>query len=95
MTLVGKQGLYAFKRKYPDVRNQVDTMIQVIENARWKTPIDLISDYPQASNLGKNNWVFDLSGNKYRVWMQVSFNAQALLVKKIGKHSDYDSWQIS
>lgn len=95
MTLHGKGILTELKRDYADVRSQVDSLIQEIEDATWQTPIHLKARYPKASILSDNRVVFDLKGTKYRVLTKVSFKNQIVMVLEAGTHQKYDKWDMS
>ena len=40
--------------------------------------------------VGDNRAIFDIGGNKYRLIVHISYEFNALLVKFIGTHADYD-----
>jgi mRNA interferase HigB len=40
---------------------------------------------------GRNFYVFDIGGNKYRLIAAIHFNTQRLFVRQILTHSDYDT----
>ena len=65
-----------------------------IESAEWITPHDITTRYPKASIIGNNNVVFNLNGNKYRLWIIVTYKKGTAIVKNIGTHQDYDRWEI-
>lgn len=45
--------------------------------------VDRVSDF----------YVFDISGNKYRIITAIHFNTQCLYVRHIFTHTDYDNWK--
>lgn len=94
MKLVGKGLLSNFKDEHPDVRTQVEAWEAEVENAEWKTPIDVKQRYPKASFPGKQQVIFDFGWNRYRLWVKVAYNTGVVLVKAIGTHKEYDRWQI-
>jgi mRNA interferase HigB len=48
---------------------------------QFGTTVDFIAD---------NRLIFDLSGNKYRLVVHVSYPFRRVLVKFIGTHAEYD-----
>ena len=40
--------------------------------------------------LGDNRVIFDISGNKYRLNVRISYLYKAVLIKFVGTHADYD-----
>ncbi|MCU1230993.1 MAG: hypothetical protein JWO97_3877 [Acidobacteria bacterium] len=94
MTLLGKGRLSAFKNAHPDVKPQVAAWEAEVENADWKTPMDVKERYPKASFPGKQQVIFDFGWNRYRLWVKVAYNAGVVVVKEIGTHKEYDRWPI-
>lgn len=95
MKLLGKKVLYDFKEKHADARSQIDSWEAEAEEAQWSTPHDLKSRYPRASLTGNQQVVFNICGNKYRLWVQVNYKNGIVLIKKIGTHKEYDNWNIA
>lgn len=58
--------------------------------AAWRSPADIKERYPTASITDAERAVFNIGGNKYRLVAKVWFAGQAVYVKFIGTHADYD-----
>lgn len=63
---------------------------EIVENAQWKNFGDLRIDFPSADYVGNQHYVFDISGNKFRVIVVVKFIMGYVFVRWVGRHSDYD-----
>ena len=61
-----------------------------MRQASWQNPNELKADFPSASVLGNNRVVFNIKGNDYRLIVAVLYGAQAVLIKFIGTHAQYD-----
>ena len=94
MKLIGKQELIEFKEKHNDARAQIESWTFEIELADWELPQDVKRQYPKASLLKHQNVIFDICGNKYRLWVKLSYKNKIVLVKKIGNHKQYNRWKI-
>lgn len=94
MKLLNKKLLNDFKQKYADARLQVRSWEAEVEEAKWKTPHDLKARYPKASLIGKQQVVFNICRNKYRLLTLVNYKNEIVFIKKIGTHKEYDSWEI-
>jgi len=94
MRLLGKQILHNFKEQHANARSQIESWEAEVEIAQWATPHVLKSRYPKASLIGAQLVVFNICGNKYRLLVQVNYKNAIVLVKKIGTHKEYDSWNI-
>ena len=94
MRLTGKERLQKFREKHSDARSQLDSWIAEVESADWKTPHDLKVRYPKASVLGKQQVIFDICWNKYRIWVKVAYQTGIVVIKAVGTHKEYDKWKI-
>lgn len=94
MQLVGKEALDAFKNEHPEARSQVEAWEAEVENADWKTPHDVKKRYSKVSLPGKKQAIFDIGGNRYRLWVKIAYNTGIVIVKAIGTHKEYEKWPI-
>jgi mRNA interferase HigB len=94
MKTIGKEKLNNFKRKHSNASSQIDSWIAEVEEATWNTPQDIKRRYASASILANYNVVFNLKGNSYRLLVQVNYKNKIVLVKKVGTHKDYETWQL-
>lgn len=94
MKLLAKKLLHNFKEAHADARSQLDSWEAEIEKAQWTSPHDLKNRYPKASLIGDQHVVFNICGNRYRIWAQISYKNGMILVRNIGTHKEYDSWNI-
>lgn len=94
MKLLGKQILRDFKERHPDAKSHVDSWEAEVEEAQWKTPIDLKRDFQKASILKDNHVIFDILGNRYRLLVQITYKNGVVLTKKAGTHKEYDKWKF-
>jgi mRNA interferase HigB len=92
MRLVGRESLGNFKLSHSDARSQIDSWQAEVKDAAWSSPQEMKEKYPKARPLSKQQAVFNICGNKYRLWVQVDYKRQIVLVKKIGTHKEYDKW---
>lgn len=94
MKLLGKQLLYDFAEKHADARSQINSWRAEVEGAQWDSPNDLKRRYPRASILKEQQIIFDICGNKYRLWTQISYKNKIVLIKNIGTHNEYEKWNL-
>ena len=94
MKLLGKPKLNTFKRKHTNARKQIDAWVAEVEDAAWQSPHEMRQRYPTADTPGNMNAIFNISGNKYRLWVRINYSAQLVIVKEVGTHEEYDKWQI-
>lgn len=56
----------------------------------WQKPSDVLQDFPDADPIKNNRVVFDITGNKYRLIVQMSYPRQWVFIKFIGTHAEYN-----
>lgn len=94
MKLHGKNKTDAFKAKYVDARSNVEAWEAEVEAAVWRTPHEMKQRYPSADPVGKMNTIFNIKGNKYRLWALINYEKQMILVKEVGTHVEYEKWKV-
>jgi mRNA interferase HigB len=94
MTLAGKNILAEFARKHADVRGAISAWTAETEAASWKGSQDVKARFPSASFIGDGRVVFNLKGNHYRLDVQIDYITKVVLVKRIGTHTEYDTWKF-
>lgn len=62
--------------------------------AKWKRPQDIKDQYANASFCGNNRVVFNIGGNKYRLVVEVQYDAAIVWVKFVGTHRQYDNIDV-
>jgi mRNA interferase HigB len=86
--------LVEFWEKHSEAEGSLKAWIAHVRHAEWKTPNEFREDFPNASLLGNNRVVFNIHGNHYRLVVAVLYGAQAVLIKFIGTHSEYDHTDV-
>jgi mRNA interferase HigB len=94
MNINNMKALDEFKKKHPDATSFIDAWKAEVDEARWTTPHELKEKYGNASVMGNRNVVFNICGNKYRLWVQISYQFGIVFVKAVGTHKEYDNWKI-
>ena len=90
MRVIAKKILREFWEKHSDCEQQLKSWYQEANNAEWKSPNEIKSEYPSASILSNNRIVFDIKGNNYRLIIKVNYSYQIVWIRFIGTHSGYD-----
>lgn len=64
------------------------------KKASWSQPAQIKEQYRSASILKNKRVVFNIKGNDYRLVVSVAYNFQAVYVKFIGTHKEYDAINV-
>jgi mRNA interferase HigB len=90
MNVLTKQRLLEFASKHTIVKQQLLTWHKEVKKANWTSPQDILIRYPSASILKENRICFNIKGNEYRLIVKVNYYKQAVYIKFIGTHTEYD-----
>lgn len=91
MQIVAVKFLRTFWEKYPDAEQPLKAWVDEVKKAQWSQPSDVKAQYRNASILKNRRMVFNIKGNDYRLIVAVAYRFQAVYVKFIGTHRQYDA----
>jgi len=77
--------------QYADAKGPLEAWHTEARKAQWRTPQDIKAQFRQASILKNHRVVFNIGGNKYRLVVAVDYQRQALFIRFIGTHAQYDT----
>lgn len=90
MKVIAVSTLRKFWERHPDSEQPLKAWYDEAKYATWTTPQDIRNHYASASFVGHNRVVFNIKGNNYRLVVAVAFRFQAIYIKFIGTHAEYD-----
>jgi len=90
MKILNRGVLDKFIDKHADVKSALQRWIDIVEEANWKSHVDIKFDFPSVDYVGKERYVFNIRGNNYRIVVVVVFVAASLAIRFIGTHKEYD-----
>ena len=90
MHIVAVRFLRAFWEQNPDAEQPLKSWVDEAKNANWAQPAQIKEKYRSASILKNKCVVFNIKGNDYRLVVSVAYHFQAVYVKFIGTHREYD-----
>jgi mRNA interferase HigB len=89
--IVAVKYLRAFWEKNPDSEQSLKSWVDEAKTASWSQPAQIKEQYRSASILKNKRVVFNIKGNDYRLVVSVAYHYQAVYVKFIGTHKEYDA----
>jgi mRNA interferase HigB len=90
LRIIANKILREFWEIHPDCEQQLKSWFKETNKAVWKNSNDIKSEYPSASILINNRFVFNIKGNKYRLIVKINFEYEMVWVRFIGTHAQYD-----
>jgi mRNA interferase HigB len=62
-----------------------------VKTADWPSPAAVKRDIRSASILRDGRVVFNIAGNKYRIFVRINYPYRVVYVRFIGTHQQYDA----
>ena len=90
MRVIAKRALRDFWEEHASAKGPLEAWHAEALKAEWRTPNELKNQFGSASILGKCRVVFNISGNNYRLIVSIDYERQAMFIKFIGTHAEYD-----
>jgi mRNA interferase HigB len=90
MKIVAVSTLKRFWARHPDSEQSLKAWYDEAKHAVWTTPRQIKARYASASFVGKNRVVFNIKGNDYRLVVAIAYRFQAVYIKFVGTHAQYD-----
>jgi mRNA interferase HigB len=96
MRVIAKRTLREFyeQTRFKDAKGPLEAWHAEALKARWRTPHDIKAQIGSASIVTDSLVVFNIAGNKYRLVVDVDYARQAMFVKFIGTHAEYDELDL-
>ncbi|MGN6830623.1 type II toxin-antitoxin system HigB family toxin [Paucibacter sp. M5-1] len=91
MRVIAVKQLRDFWLRHPDAEQALRAWFDEASKARWLTPQDIKRAYASASFLAGRRVVFNIRGNQYRLVVAVAYRYEAVYIKFIGTHAQYDA----
>ncbi len=91
MRVIAVSTLRAFWEKHPDAEQPLLAWHDEVLAAHWQKPADIKALYRSASILKNRRVVFNIKGNDYRLVVAIAYRLQAVYVKFVGTHAEYDA----
>lgn len=90
MRIISVKYLRDFWVLHSDSEQPLKAWHEEAKGAHWKAPQDIKGRYRSASFVGNNRVVFNIKGNDYRLIAAVAYRFEAIYIKFIGTHAEYD-----
>lgn len=91
MRIIAVSQLRSFWEENPDAEQPLKSWVDEVKKTAWSQPADIKEQYRNASILKNRRVVFNVKGNNYRLVVSVAYRYQAVYVKFIGTHAEYDA----
>ena len=92
MRVIAKRSLQAFwvRDGCRDAKAPLEAWHEEALRSKWTSPHSIKSHFASASFVGRHRVVFNVGGNKYRLVVEMQYQAGIVWVKFVGTHAQYD-----
>ena len=90
MKIISKKRLKEFWEKYYDVQEALEAWYSIDSYSDWKSPQDILDQFPNSRIIKNNRAIFNIKGNQYRLVIYVRYTAKKVYIRFIGTHDDYN-----
>jgi len=92
--VVSQKALREFATTHADAATPLKAWFKLARHGRYRNLVDLKRTFASVDIVplkGRDLYVFNIGGNKYRLIAAIHFNTQRLFVRHIVTHSEYDT----
>ena len=91
MRIIAKATLRTFWERHQPAVVPLRKWFSMVSVARWRGPADVKAMFGTTVDfIADNRIIFDVGGNKYRLVVEVQYQAGIVWVKFVGTHAQYD-----
>lgn len=89
MHIISKRKVVDFIEKHPNSKASLESWYKIISKNEYKSMNELKNHFPSVDNVD-GLYVFNISGNNFRLIAAIHFNRNKLYIRGILTHSEYD-----
>lgn len=90
--MIAISSLRDFWAKHPQAKTLLRAWYADASRAIWKTSADIKAAHrSNASFVGSNRIVFNITGNDYRLIVAVHYNRGMMYIRFVGAHAEYEA----
>ncbi len=90
MRIIATNTLLEFIKRYPKCEQQIKAWLQEVQKAQWTSPQHLKDQFQSASIITGKRVVFNISGNNFRLIIDIEYRLQIIFIVWFGTHKEYD-----
>ena len=90
MHVISYKRIREFVKEHPDAGVKLGKWYKWMKKGKFKNLNEIKRKFPEVDYIGNDRYVFNVSGNKYRLVAVVILSTKIVLIRFIGTHGEYD-----
>lgn len=82
--------LHQFAIAHASTRKSLRTWEKIVEESVWKNKMDVLHSFSEAKMIKNNRARFEIQHNKYRLIAEIFYDKEAVKIRFIGTHNEYE-----
>lgn len=95
MVILIKARIIEFVGKYPASAESLNKWWEITSKVNWNNFNEIKKDFSSADYVGNDRYVFNISGNKFRLIAMIHFSIRTVYIRGILTHKEYDNTDCS
>ena len=95
MRVIAISTLREFWTRHPDSEQPLKEWYVKTCHAHWSSLNDIKNDFNSVDYVGKQRYVFNIKGNRYRLVAAIKFTPAIVYIRFIGTHDEYERIDVS
>jgi len=93
--IIARRTLREFWEQHRDAEQAIRAWYHDAKVAHWRSPASIKRVYVNASIVGENRVIFNISGNRYRLVVAISYRYEVCYIRFVGTHQQYDRIDVT
>ena len=90
MHVIAYRRIREFMKDHPDSAIKLGRWYKWMKKGKYRNLNELRNKFPRVDYIGNDRYVFNISGNKYRLVAMINFKAHRAYIRYIGTHAQYN-----
>lgn len=93
MRIIAKKTLTQYAENHPQAAGSLNDWFEKTRKAVWNNLNDIRQTFNSVDYVGNQRYVFNISGNNFRLVVMILMTSKSVYIRFIGTHAEYDKIQ--
>ena len=91
MIIISKGIIHAFANRHKNAAIPLNDWYEKTKASQWSKFSEVRATFNSADTIGNDRYVFNISGNNFRIVAMMHFNIRTVYIRGIFTHREYDT----